>query len=226
MNTTPLTLEERLAKIDKLGEEFTHKLPSLVGSDSEISYCDFFVFGAIRRMLAQIAGFCQLIEAKNFPCAASILRMQIDTAMRINALTIVEDRESMCAAILKGEHLNTLRALDGKKLSDAYLCAKLTEKHSWVARVYEQTSDFIHLSGRHLYSSIESMDDDTRTVNFSISGVDPPRPESDYFEIVSTFFEATKLISILCVEYFYHRASADSPPPDSDANGDETGNSA
>lgn len=226
MNTTVLTLEERLAKIDRLGEEITHKAHSLVGSDSAISYCDFFVFGAIRRTLAQIAGFHQLIEARIFPCAAGVLRMQIDTAMRINALTIVEDRESMCSAILNGERLNTLKDPDGKKLSDAYLRAKLTAKHAWVARVYEQTSDFIHLSGRHLYTSINHTDDDTRTVYFSISGIDPPRPESVYFEIVDTFFEATKLIGVMCLGYLHSRAGAASPPPDADANSNETGSSA
>ncbi len=121
-----LTLEERLAKIDRLGEEIRRKAHSLVGLDTAISYCDFFVFGAIRRTLAQIAGFHQLIEIRNFPCAAGVLRMQIDTAMRFNALTIVEDREAMCRAILNGERLNTFRDADGKKLSDAHLRAKLT----------------------------------------------------------------------------------------------------
>ena len=44
---------------------------------------------------AQARGFRDLIEARNFPCAAAILRLQIDTAMRINALSLVDDPDAI-----------------------------------------------------------------------------------------------------------------------------------
>jgi hypothetical protein len=100
---------------------------------------------------------------------------------------------------------NKLKDADGNRLTDAYLRQKLAEKHPWITPVYEQTSDFIHLSGRHLFNSIASLDEDTRTVRFVISGQDPPRPHENYFEIIDAFFEATKLVALLLLGYFEAR---------------------
>jgi hypothetical protein len=195
-------LAERLSKIAKLEEEIIRKSAALVKLGASTTSADFFVIGALRRVLAQARGFRDLIAGKNFPCAAAILRMQLDTAMRINALFLVEDVNGCCMAVLDGARFNTLKAADGKKLSDAYLRAKLAATYPWVSSVYEQTSDFVHLSGRHLWSAIVSADDETRTAYFLISGSDPPRPDAVYFEIVDTFFEATKLDGMMILAYF------------------------
>ena len=100
-----------------------------------------------------------------------------------------------------------------------YLRQKLAEQHPWVTQVYEQTSDFIHLSGRHFYNSIATTDEGSRTVRFVIGGKDPPRPDETYFEIADTFFEATKVVGLLLLGYFGARAlqsgAPDLPEPDS-----------
>jgi hypothetical protein len=71
---------------------------------------------------------------------------------------------------------------------------------------HKQTSDFIHLSGRHLYNSIANTDEETRSVRFVIGGKHPPRPDEAYFEIVDAFFEVTKVVSLLLLGYFQARA--------------------
>jgi hypothetical protein len=71
--------------------------------------------------------------------------------------------------------------------------------------VYEQTSDFIHLSGRH---------EKSRTVRFGIGGKDPPRSDETYFEIADTFFEATKVVGLLLLGYFGARALQSEVAPD------------
>jgi hypothetical protein len=202
-------LAERLEKLQKLEEEIIRKCAALVKPGASITHADLFVTGAVRRVLAQARGFRDLITAKNFPCAAAILRMQLDTAMRVNALFLVEDMNACCEAVLINDvRFNTLKDADGKRLSDAYLRAKLSDKHPWVNEVYKQTSDFVHLSGRHFWSSIVDADDETRIVNFFISGHDPTRPEEVYFEIVDVFFEATKLVAIMILAYFGLRSGA------------------
>ncbi len=168
----------------------------------QVSHSTLFVIGALKRTLAQSQGFRDLIGAKNFPCAAAILRMQIDIAMRINTLLLFKERDACCQAILGGKRFNTLKDSVGNKLTDNYLRRKLAEKHPWVSQIYEETSDFVHLSGRHFYSSIESTDDTTRVVKFAISGIDPPRPETDYFEVVDAFFEITGIVGVRVLGYF------------------------
>lgn len=197
-----MPLAKRLAALDQLEQELIRKAAALVQPTEALSWCDFFVIGAMRRTLAQIRGFRTLIDSKNFPCAAGIVRMQIDTAMRMNGLTLVEDREAMAKAMIDGAAMNTFKAADGSKLNDSYLRKQLANDHPWVNSVYDGTSDFIHLSGRHFFSAIHRTDDGTGMVYFSISGEDPARPESAYFEIVDGFYTATKLAAMLILAYW------------------------
>ena len=200
------TLADRIGRIECLETELTRKAAWLVEKHAQISYSDMFVMGALRRTLAQSKGFRDLIAAKNFPCAAAILRMQIDTAMRVNALLLVEERDACCKAVIDGKKFNTLKDSAGNKLTDAHLRKKLAERYPWVNPVYEQTSDFVHLSGRHLFSSIHSTDDDTGIVYFFFGGTDPARPDATYFEIVDTFFAVFKMIALLLLGYFGARS--------------------
>lgn len=190
-------LADRLKRIEQLERELTRNGAAILGKAIHLTHADFFIFGALRRTLAQACGFRDLIEARNFPCAAAILRLQIDTAMRINALSLVADPDATCKAVLDGEQFNRLKDRDGKKMSDAHLREKLAKDYAWITPVYEQTSDFVHLSGRHFEVSIARTDDETRTAYFQISGRDPQRPDETYFEAVDTFFEATKLAGTL-----------------------------
>jgi hypothetical protein len=201
---TPLA--ERIQRIEKLEGELMRKVVASVEENADISHADMFVMGALRRTLAQAQGFRDLLVAKNLPCAAGILRMQLDTAMRVNGLRLVAERDRCCKDLLGGKQFNKLKDTAGNKLTDAYLRQKLAEDHPWISQVYEQTSDFIHLSGRHFYNSIVSTDDETQIARFVFSGKDPPRPDETYFEVVDTFFEATKLVGLLMLGYFGVRA--------------------
>jgi hypothetical protein len=200
------SLADRIGRIERLETELTRKAAGLAEKQAAISYSDMFVIGALRRTLAQSKGFRDLIAEKNFPCAAAILRMQIDTAMRVNALLLVEERDACCKAVLDGEKFNTLKDSAGNKLTDAHLRKKLAERYPWINPVYEQASDFVHLSGRHLFSSIHSTDDDTGMVYLFIGGTDPPRADATYFEIVDTFFDVFKVIALMLLGYFGARA--------------------
>jgi len=71
------TLADRIAMIERLESELLRKVAGLVENGTAISHSDLVVIGAVRRTLAQSKGFRDLLETKNFPCAAAILRMQI-----------------------------------------------------------------------------------------------------------------------------------------------------
>ncbi|RWH52860.1 MAG: hypothetical protein EOQ82_24840 [Mesorhizobium sp.] len=202
-------LAGRLRLLEQLEEELIRKGARSVGAGANLSHSDFFIFGALRRTLAQSRGFRDLINSRNFPCAAAILRLQIDTAIRVNALSLIDDVDRACKAVMDGEQFNRLKDRDGTRLSDAHLRKKLAEKHPWISKVYEQTSNFVHLSGRHFEVSIARTDDDTRMAYFQISGHDPDRPEKTYFEAVDTFFEATKLAGMLLLAFWTARHQRD-----------------
>jgi hypothetical protein len=200
-----LSLVDRLKRIEQLEHELIRKGAGIVGAGADLSHADFFIIGALRRTLAQARGFRDLIDARNFPCAAAILRLQLDTAMRVNALSIIDDVDAACKSVLDGEQFNRLRDRDGNKLSDAHIRKMLAQTHPWISPVYERTSDFVHLSGKHFEVSIARTDDETRMAYFQISGHDPQRSEETYFEAVDTFFEATKLAGMLLLAFWMAR---------------------
>jgi hypothetical protein len=135
--------------------------------------------------------------------------MQIDTAMRVNALLLVDDRDALCQEVLfGGKRFNALKDSNGNRLTDKHLREKLAENHPWISRVYEETSDFVHLSGRHFYTSIASIDDQTRVCCLSISGADPPRLDSTYFEVVDAFSEVSKITALMLLGFFCAEAQS------------------
>lgn len=200
-----LNLTDRLTRIEELERELTKKTSAIITCGKNVGSPDLFVLGALRRTLAQARGFRDLIASKNFPCAAAILRLQIDTAMRVNALSFIDNLDTACGKVLDGEKFKNLKSRHGDKLLDHYLRRKLAEENPWVDKVYEQTSDFIHLSGRHFQTSIDHTDEVAGMAFFWISGVDPERPDTEYFEVVDTFFKATKLVGILVLGFLMAR---------------------
>jgi hypothetical protein len=199
----PRTLENRLERIEKLEKELLEKAQKSLPS-GHVYLTDMFLLGATQRTLAQSQGFRQLIESRNFPSATILLRTQIDTAMRINELTLMGDREGNLKRLMEGEvrfdQLTTGKLKDGGKterLSDAYLRKQLSEKYPWVDKIHTETSDFVHLSFRHVWTAIARTEDETRMAYFAISGTDPVRDESDYYGVCDAFFEVSKVCAAL-----------------------------
>ena len=202
LTTEHPTLADRIGRIEKLEAELIRKAAEIMNVGIQVSHSTLFVIGALKRTLAQSQGFRDLIGAKKFACSAAILRMQIDTAMRVNALLLVRERDALCQEVLGGKRFNTLKDSAGKKLTDSYLRKNLAEFHPWVSNIYEETSDFVHLSGKHFFRSIESVDDNTREIHFAIGGTDPGYPDASYFEIVDAFFEITRVVGVMVLGDF------------------------
>lgn len=208
-------LGDRIQRIAQVEDELCRKAVVMMRAREDITHADLFVLGAFRRTLAQASGFRRLLQERNFPCAAAILRLQLDTAMRINGLSLLDDRNAACKAVLEGMPFNKLLDRKGKQLSDAYLRKCLAEEYPWIEPVYVHTSNFVHLSGKHFDVAIARTDEATRMAYFQISAKDPPRPESVYFEVTDSFFEVTKLAGTLLLGYLMARGAR----PSGDADG-------
>ncbi|NEJ01298.1 hypothetical protein [Rhizobium ruizarguesonis] len=213
--SAPRTLEQRLNDIVRLEQELVTKAHEMLPNGA-VNIVDFFILGATQRTLSQSRGFRTLIESKNFPSATILLRTQIDTAMRINGLTMMADVNADINRLFKGERtfdrLMSATPVGGGKperLTDAFLKKKLAEAHPWIAPLYEQTSDFVHLTFRHLFAAITDTDSETQTATLSISGCDPKRDEMVYYEVCDSFFRVSRLTSITILAMLMMRHHAD-----------------
>ena len=134
--SSPETLADKLRRIEGLEAEalklFHRGLDAPPGRDIYVS--DLFLVGAARRALAHCSGFRAMIGARNFPCAAPILRMQLDTGLRIFAGTLVANADDLASAVFRGTRVSTMRDRSGQKMLDAYLVRKLMHEVPWGGR--------------------------------------------------------------------------------------------
>lgn len=110
---------------------------------------------AIQRSRHLLEAYTQLIAAKNLTAASALVRMQLDSLMRVNACFLVPDPMLIWAVLKSGEPWSRVTSTDGQPLADNYLHQKLTEKLPWATEVYRQMSGYIHLSRPHLESTTE-----------------------------------------------------------------------
>jgi hypothetical protein len=187
------TLQEKLTQIEQADEVLRQHFAREMQKDPSIYVSDLVIFGALKRTLALSDGSRGHIRSRNFTCAAALTRLQLDTALRLYAADLHGNTEEYAREVLHGERVDKLKDKRGKRLTDSYLADKLSEQYPWVKRMYENLCDFVHLSNRHFFTSIASLNDTDRSFTFQLSAKDVPRPEGDYFEIVEGFLEAMRL---------------------------------
>jgi len=128
-------------------------------------------------------------------CARALLRMHMDTVLRLSAYEYVDDPESVASAVLGGEHLRKFKSSEGQHLKDHYLVERLTTHEPWVKTVYEYTSGYVHFSERQVFDAVAELGtDEERTVYFSVNDTDENYPESSWSEVVACFNHLTLLL--------------------------------
>lgn len=107
------------------------------------------VIAALKRSDALLDGFVSLVDSRNRFSAVPLIRMQLDSAMRVHACGLVSDSDAFVKHILEG---NEPRKYANKpQLSDKFLHEQLTEKYPFTSDLYRDTNGFIHLSNHHLF---------------------------------------------------------------------------
>jgi len=153
---------------------------------------DFIALAVLHRSLALLRGFCHAIRDQNFICAVPLVRMQLDNLLRFYALSLVDNPHTLALKILGGDPLRKFPDRTGRKMTDSYLVEKLSEYLPWVKRLYKETSGYIHLSEKHIFNTIVSVDHVGRTVEHGVTGYDIGVPDSLRLEAVAAMREITK----------------------------------
>lgn len=187
---------------EKHGELF-EKL--YMADDRNIYFLDLFILSALNRSLCLIRGFCDLIESRNYTCAAPLIRLQLDNCLRIYAPSLSEDPQEFSLHVLQGEHVNNLKNKDGQRLTDNYLSKSLSIKYPWIKETYKITSGYIHLSEQHFLSTIEPNQNDSDLKYFKLSSSDEHLPEEIFSKAVGAFIASTKLLLHIITQWICHK---------------------
>ena len=162
-------LKDKKEKLDTYDDKLKKAGKDAVGNIN-MGMIDFFIIGVVKRSLDLVDGFILTTSNWNLISAAPIIRMHLDTLLRLNYISKIPPKEAdkLIHHIMDGEPLNKFKDSEGKELTDARLLKYAKDVFPWIDNVYKHTSKFIHFSERHMFVSIYSTNNEKRIVNFAI----------------------------------------------------------
>jgi hypothetical protein len=210
----------RLRNSEKLHTEVGLKIMKANGG--AVYPVDLLAWAVINRSINLIQGFAILIEKRNFISAVPLLRLQIDNCLRFYAVYLVSDPHKFATNVLTGARIAKMKDESGARLTGGYLASRLTEHHSWVARVYDKTSGYIHLSESHIFNTFAPTRDADRAKNIQSISIGPGDnflDEKFYEEATEAFIEATNVLFTYLVGWLKTKEN----PPERKRNGKRHG---
>jgi hypothetical protein len=172
-----------------------------------VYYLDVLAIAVIKRSLALVSGFCSLIEARNFTCAAPLIRLQIDNCLRFYAASLVNNPHQFARQVMEGTPVRRLRDTNNRPLTDAYLIEKLSERHPELRDLYEEMSGYIHLSDKHILSMTTESQDNPKTISFRIASLDIHLDDSVYINAIHAFRSTTDILLEYLQQWVFAKAN-------------------
>jgi hypothetical protein len=149
-----LELEERLAFLEE--SKCSHF--NIVGeiSDHFEPVIGIYAYMVLKRSLSLVFGFSTMLRARNFLCAAPLIRLQIDNLLRFRAAFLVADQSQFVVDVLQGKQVRKLKDRNGKDMTDFYLQRVLSSDYPWLEDTYKKTSGYVHLSEEHFFNTVRA----------------------------------------------------------------------
>lgn len=168
----------------------TIKLSQYVIGNTFTKY-DLFLCPLLNRSIQLSQGFMVLIKQRNLTCAGSMLRLQLDNCMRLYASTIADDQNALIDCVISGKKISSLRDTNGQKMSDKFLKDGLAQYDSQFADVYDNTSGYIHYSGKSFYQSISASNGEEYDISIRISKEPSEKVNEALCECIDAFIHYT-----------------------------------
>lgn len=185
-------LDDLLLKIDSAKDRHLDLSKAMLEADGRKLFpLDFLAAAVINRSLSNCDAFTQLVRARNYLAAASLVRLQLDSFLRFYASYLVNDPHEFAASVLGGSEVRKLKDRSGTYMTDRHLVDSVADEYPWAPSVYKSTSGFIHLSDKHIFTTIQAVKDDGALAMHI--GFDPNRfPRSLWVEMAEGFVAATE----------------------------------
>lgn len=192
-------LKEKQKKYKELVEwiqRIDHEIKNLFIFKKNQAFNYDFLLGAgiARRSCAITYGFLEMVKQKNSLCALALVRVQLDTMLRLYAGFFSKDRIIFSEEVLHGKQINKMLSDTNEKMTDSYLVKRVNTIEPWVMKVYKKTSGYIHFSNEHIKEGLKH----TGGHNFEmvIGPNDYDREVTNFLESLACFFHITSIIKV------------------------------
>jgi hypothetical protein len=215
MNQLPDSVTARLRHLRESRDLHLELAQRIMQADGgKIFGTDLVALAVVNRSLALVDGFSLLVEHRNPLCAIPIVRFQVDSVLRLFALSLVDDPHQMAQPLLAGTPFRKIKSRGGKDLSDRYLAKEADKLFPGIEKVYDDTCAFVHLSAGAMLNPVVSVDAEDRRVEFGIGG-GREWTEQEMNETVDTFTRATEVLIQLCAWWLQQKEHVAATRPES-----------
>ncbi len=186
--TKEISKDELLQDIDNTSKAIITMGQRLIAISPHMHVFDIFLIAVLNRTVNLNKAFTSLIRDKNFIAAAPLVRVNLDSLLRIYAARISEyDINTFALKVMQGDFIRRMKANDSnEKLTDTYLVEQISkvEDMEWVKKVYEAGNSFVHFGDNIIFSSQQITNEEQRTIGLSIGFHDAFIPESEKYGAV------------------------------------------
>ncbi len=109
---------------------------------------DFYILSIINRTISLNKAFILLLENQNSLTAISIVRLQLDNAIRLNAIKVVKNVDDFLEHFFEGKPINKYK-INNQRLTDKFLVTQLNKDVPGANDLYDYLCDFIHFSDKY-----------------------------------------------------------------------------
>ena len=190
------TVEAALAEVEADEKRLLEIAADMLEAyDRSLYEFDLLASAALNRSVALSSGFCIMIREKNLICAGALVRLQLDTALRLFAGFIADQPHEFAMEVFKGNRIDRMKDKSGTRMADRHLVTQLAIEYPWIEEAYERTSNYVHLSGTHIKSALSMEDGDSGKIGIKISPLDQTLPDATYLEAIKVFRACTIIIA-------------------------------
>lgn len=199
-------LTEQQTEIARAEEHFRRLVPKPGGVAINPRPLDLVMLGAVHRTRHLLEAVRMLCDARNTIALDPLVRMQLDTLLRINAVLHEKEPYDVEVALISGEKVRNLKTVAGNKMYDKELLDLLNSDLPWVREIYEKYSDAIHFSTDHVQQSL-------RQAFFAPSDIDVNGNSQKQFiddrlcEAISDLLKVTRPLTASAISYLQGRLS-------------------
>lgn len=189
----PMTMDQALAHLEGMKTAHVDMASRMLRAYGAKAYAaDLLCLASLKRSMSLIDGFILLIKANNFICAASLVRLQLDTLLRTRAMWLAQNPHDFATNVMAGEPINKMVDRDGNKMSDRYLVASMKTECPWIEKVYEETCGYIHFSSKHYFNVLRTDGMPDGPIKMAVSAEDTCITDRHRFEAVMAVIDITE----------------------------------
>jgi hypothetical protein len=153
------TLAEPRRKLLEQAQAHVLAVKGFMTATGDIYIIDVFLAGVANRSVYLITGFVDALDKWNVFAAAPLVRLQLDSLIRVSYMTRAPKADAVAEEVMKGRNFRSLSDADGQRLTDKHLVELAVPHHPWLGDVYSSGNEWVHLSRAQVMAPWEFLRD-------------------------------------------------------------------